>query len=993
MDESVSTLTARLFGPFEVQAGDSPLGRLQRRKEKWLLALLVLAQGRPVSRIWLAQTLWPFPETLESRALVNVRKSLMEIRKALGPAADRIRAPDRQTVLLDLEGADVDVMAFDSAVAAGDPASLRRAVSLYRGPLLAECNETWVSLERETRQQAYLRALETLAGQALAEEHYTEAVGYLRKSIAADPLRETAHRSLMESLARSREYQAALQVYQDLCHRLRRDDPKAIPAPETSALYQHIRLQARPRDTTSRPQAPAEMRAPTPHLRVPSPLTDLIGREREALDVADRLRSSRLVTLTGAGGIGKTRLAIAVAEAMVNEYPEGVCFVDLEPISDPHLLVPKLAAAVNVKEEAGDPLLKTVLSHLQSKRLLVVMDNCEHLVEACAPLIEDLLKSCPEITVLATSRQWLGLIGETAFQVPSLSVPPFRQLTRGDSLSLPWLLTYEGVRLFVDRAAAVYTPFELTPENAWLVAQICVRLDGIPLAIELAAVQVRNLSMEELVVSLDGRFHLLESGYRKASPRHKSLYTLVDWSYALLSEPEQKLLRRLAVFVGEWTVEAAESVCMDAGREAEPVAVLLSRLVDRSLVVREAQGAHSRYRLLEIIRQYAQERLHEAGEEDIRKRHRDYFLALAEEAEPHLQGAQSSFWIDRLDQEHDNFRRVLAEAKDAAVCLRLVSALWRFWYARGYIGEGRRWLENALGNNEAADAAVRARALNGAGALAMVQSDYAEAKRRLEECAALSRQIGDEEGYASALHNLGNVALIRTDYLSAQELFDVCLRLFRRFGNRQNIARALISLGTLAQEQADLTNARAYFRESLAIYRELEDKNGIALALNNLGVVAHHERNYTQAREYFEQSLALRRQSEDFWNVAVMLGNLGSLMLEQGDLPAARGFLRESLEIARHLGDRYGAAYVVVAMAAMAAEQQDYARAALLLGADEGLRAPTGAPMHASLKEFYESSLTTAHSALGDQAFTAQWEKGRSLTLEQIGAYVLDAAQ
>ena len=629
-DARTLAFRVRLFGPFAAQVDGHPLPRLRSRKGQWLLALLALRSGRAVERSWLAGTLWP--DTTEENALISLRQTLADLRHALGPEARRIVSPTTRTLSLDTVGASVDVAEFDAAVQQGDPASLERAVELHQKPLLEDCLEEWAVAEREERSRACLTALQTLASTALAQGEYAVAVTRLRRILAADPYHEVAVRDLMTALARSGDWGAMLLAYRDVRLLLQREF-RAEPGAETRALYQRLRAEALASPQAAAPEAdPAQTKA-APLGLLPRPLTELVGREQEASTVSALLFRSPLVTLTGPGGVGKTRLAIRVAEAWAEDQPDGVWFVDLAPLADAALVTRTVAAVLGVREEPGRALSDTLAAALRDRRLLLILDNCEHLLGACAALAARLLETSPNLRLLSTSRQALGLTGETVWRVPSLAVPD-------ETESLDAVARADAVRLFVERAVSGAPGFALTPQTSPAVAQICRRLDGIPLAIELAAARARMLSPEQIAARLDDRFHLLTQGSRAALPRQQTLRAAVDWSYDLLSEPERRLLARLSVFAGGWTLEAAEAICPGNGLEAPDVLDVLTELVDKSLVVVETEAEQDRrYRLLETMRDYGRQRLEERGDgEWVKRRHREWYRQIRRAGRDRLPG-------------------------------------------------------------------------------------------------------------------------------------------------------------------------------------------------------------------------------------------------------------------------------------------------------------------------------------------------------------------
>jgi len=921
---------------------------------------------------------------------------------------------------LDLAGADVDVLAFDEALARDHPGhpQEKEAASLYRGPLLEDCAEEWVLPEREAREQAYLGALETLATQALAGEDAPTAARYLRRVITTDPLRESAYRALMEALSASGDYAAVTEVYRELRLLLHRE-LNTGPAAETIALFQRIREEARRRAQMPAP-APAStparsreeraaaivttLRAPNARPNnLPQQLTSFIGRDKEITEIKDILSHARLLTLTGAGGSGKTRLAIQVAEEVENRFSDGVWWVELAPLTDPALIPQTIAASLRVREEPGRPPMETLIDHLQSCSLLLLLDNCEHLVDACAQAAERLLHACPNLRLLATSRHALGVPGEIPWNVPPLSLPDFRfsildfglagtrsriqnPESRIDKNRLSSLMEYEAVRLFVERAAAAMPVFRLTEQNAGMVAQICQRLEGIPLAIELAAARMRALSIEQIAARLDDRFRLLTMGSRAAPPRHQTLRGMMDWSYDLLSEEERALFRRLAVFAGGWTLEAAEAICSDFRLPEGETSIenqksrignsdlldLLTQLVDHSLVAVEAgPSGVMRYRMLETVRQYAEEKLVADGESEwMRTRHAHWFLQWAEEANPHLSSAEPAEWLDRLETEHDNFRAALdwctdfrlpedetsienqkSRIENIGTGLRLVRALWLFWDTRGHIREGRRWAERVLAQAGSSEWRVeRAKVLTIAGLLAWAQTDYAAARAYHEESLALAQEMQNTPGIASALQ---------------------CLAMIAHMDN-------------------DLETARDYYERSLDLLRESGDRVRIAAALLNLGAVIHSQGEYARARALHEESLALRREAGDRRGVALTLSGLGIVCRDQGDRSAAQAHFIESLRICSELRNSSGTVNNLEEIAILAAGDGHPATAARLLGATEAMREAVGTPLPPASQGDRDRLVADLRAALGAEEFSAAWAAGRAMTPELATAYALE---
>src|ERR687887_492332 len=627
----------------------------------------------------------------------------------------------------------------------------------------------------------------------------------------------------------------------------------ALSLPTSERLYQEIRTLQLPAIGMQILSGPLASALGGRRHNLPALLTGFIGREREIAEIKRLLLQVRLLTLTGAGGCGKTRLALQVAGELEREYPDGIWVVELAALSDPSLVPQAVASALGLGEAPGRPLTATLAESLRRKQLLLVLDNCEHLVEACATLADALLGACPDLCVLATSRQPLGLVGEAVWPVPPLSLPDVGRLPPTEHL-----VESEAIRLFLERARLTRPDFALTSQNATAVAQVCQRLDGMPLAIELAAARVNLLSAEQIAARLDDRFRLLSGGSRTA-PRHQTLRAAMDRSYELLSQAERTLFNRLAVFAGGWTIEAAEAL------SDGDVLDLLSSLVDKSLVLAEPDRTGAvRYRLLETLRQYGRERLADSGEtEEIRRRHAAFFVALAEQAETELLGPKQAAWLGRLEREHENVRAALAWARvrgDAEAALRLAGAEWFFWLQRGYWSEGRDQLEEALAlAHDSGCSKERAKALCGAGTLAWLQDDYGAARSRLEESVALWRQLGDRWGLALALYYLGHAALMAGDYPAARSWYEQSLPIFQEVGDTWGLSQPLEGLGRVALQEGDYATARARLEESLAIRREIGDRWQIALALNALGDVARCQGDDELATALYEESLTLFR--------------------------------------------------------------------------------------------------------------------------------------
>jgi predicted ATPase/DNA-binding winged helix-turn-helix (wHTH) protein len=679
-----------------------------------------------------------------------------------------------------------------------------------------------------------------------------------------------------------------------------------------------------------------------PH-NLPVQPTPLIGRKQVEAVVCGLLRRTdvRLLTLTGPGGTGKTRLGLQVASALLEDFESGVYFVPLAAIREPTLVVSTIAQTLGIREKAGQLLLDNLQESLQDKHLLLVLDNFEHVV-AAAPLLAELLTTSPRLKCLVTSREILRLSGEHEFPVPPLELPDLRCLPAVDVLS-----QYAAVALFIQRALAVKPDFRMHNDNAPAVAEICVRLDGLPLAIELAAARLKLLPPQAMLARLGRRFDLLRGGARDAPDRHQSLRHAIAWSYNLLAADEQALFRRLAVFTGGCTLEAIEAVCQavdDLAAGATPPPEVLDRvasLVDKSLLRQEEQAnGEPRFRMLETIREYGLECLTSSGEEPTgRHAHADYYRALVEAAEPALTGPEQAVWLDRLETEHDNLRAALRwaeESGEAETGLRLVGALYEFWLVRGHLREGREWLRRLLLATSSTRTLARAKVLTGAGHMAHNLGDYTAAWTLFEEALAIWQEQGDQRGLATALNNLGWVAVHRGDYPAARALSEESLALWQALGDKGGMATALNNLGFVAYFQGEYAAADALHQESLGLQRELGDQRGIAVALGLIGRTAQRRGDYRQAMVLLEESLRLFRDMGVKQLFAWAASFLADVAHEQGNAECATALLEESVTVFRDIGDKDGLAYTLSILGTIPQARGDAGQAQALY--EESLR-------------------------------------------------------
>ncbi len=949
-------LRIRLLGEFSLVYDDRPVTGVNTPRLQSLLAYLVLHREAPQARRYLAFLFWP--DSSEAQARTNLRKLFHQLYQAL-PEAERFLLADGQTLQWCADAPfTLDVDDFERALAqAHSIHQLQAAIDLYGDDLLPNCYEDWIVPERERLRQMFAEALERLITLLESEQNYRAAIQYGQRLLRFDPLREATYRTLIHLHALSGDRTGVARVYRTCVTVLQRELDI-----EASVITREAYTQGLKKAATARQRQ--EDAPPRRSDNLPVQLTRIIGREREIAAVRRLVLAQRLVTLTGMGGIGKTRLALAVAETLLDAFADGVWHVDLGALTDPALVVSAVATVLGVREEGERPLLARLAESLRARRLLVLLDNCEHLVAAVRPLAETLLSAAPDVVILATSRVALGATGEVLWRVPPLSTPDMAEWTAaaqpGSPDSSPDLAAvlgrYASVQVFADRAAAVLPTFAVTDENVRAVGQICQQVDGIPLALELAAARIKLLTAQQIAAHLQDALHLLTQGRPTALPRHQTVRATLDWSHALLTPPERALFRRLAVFVGSFTLEAAEFV--GSGAELEPVQVLngLAGLVDQSLVSAEPAGEVMRFRLHEITRQYARVRLAEAGEEvSVRNRHLEFFCRLAEALEANLHGTLPPGAFGRLTQDYGNLRGALEwsthEHGDALLGLRLAAALTDFWELRGQLTAERRWLETLLTRSDAAAPDLRAKALRGAGKVAYYQCDFAAARAFFEQSLALDKTLDNRPRMADTLGRLGFMFGIQQDYAVAEP----------------------------------------FYRESLALYRALDDRSGVGRILSELGYIALRQQDYTQARALLEESLTLFRDPDDRYLEARARHYLGHAARLEGNYALAHACYNRAATILKEMNNSWGLFYLLEAFACLAVAEEQWERAARLFGAVARLGETIGAPLAPIERIELERDMAATRATLGEPAFAAAWAAGQALTLDEVIAYTQES--
>ena len=981
MDKAVQI---RLFGAFAVSVGRAlvPEGAWRLRKAKSLVKLLALAPERRVHRELATELLWP--DRAREAAANNFHQALYVARRALEVAGAEASAvlPLRDDMLVLNPGGrvEVDVDVFEAAVAraheTGELSDYRAALGLYGGELLPEDRyEGWAAGRREALSEAHLGLLLELSARLAEDGDAPAAIELLERAVVVDPLHEAVHRALMRLFAAGGRRQQALEQYHRLRGALSRD-LEAEPDVHTDRLYRALlrgEVDPDPPERKSRPQrarAGDRRGAEAARNNLPVALTSFIGREREVREVARLLDRSRLLTLTGAGGSGKTRLALEVATARLGARHDGVWLVELAGLGDPALVSAQTASALGLTLPSQRPALEGLSAQLSQSQTLLILDNCEHLVSACAVMAEHLLGAGPGLRILATSREPLRVPGEVTWRVPSLALP-----TPELSVTLTEMASCESVRLFCERAGDVASGFALGDENAGAVAEICLRLDGMPLALELAAARVGALSPAQIAERLGDCLAVLTAGSRSALDRQQTLRATLGWSHALLTTNERVLFRRLGVFAGTFALEAVEEVAAGEGVDEREVADLLGRLVDKSLVVAEEDSDGYRYRLLEPMRQYARELLVEAGEATtLEARHHAFYLELARGADPEGAAAGPIVAAGRLEADHDNLRAALGWAlrHEPQQALRLAVHVGPMWMAGSHFQEGSRWLQAALAAAPAptelraealrtacglqlrlgrtgglielgserveifralGDRRAVAHALDEVGVYEYMTGRYDRAECLYAESRALGEKLDDRKVAAAVLHSVGVLAQCRGDFAGAREaLLDSLARLREVLAQDGEPFFRVHTVGLFVAGEGPSAVPRMYFEETAQFFRRVDARRAIGYVLAGLGDVARAQGLTGPARERLTESLAHFREARDAMGTAFALNRLGNLVGVLGEHELGREWLEEGLALRRELGDRRGVGMTLSNLGILAARAGDLERGRSLLG-------------------------------------------------------------
>lgn len=1019
-----------MLGGLSLRQGGSPEVDLKSYLLSRMLAYLAFYPSRAHLREELLALLWPEEDPAITRN--RLRVALNHLRHHLEPpgvASGAVLATDRFSIRLQPQSFTTDVMQFEAHFSEALQTTeetqraqrLQNAVEIYRGPLLPDLYEDWMLAERERLAQCYLQALHRLVRHLASAKEYERALNYAQRALQVDSVREEAHRDVMQLYVALGQPSAALSQYQE-AKRLMQETLGVTPSTATRQLAAKIAerlglpdpdlsLPSRnASDTPAAAPAPAHSVsvAAAPPPATPSPdlpvyLTRFFGREDELqsltplllpcrhtgdaaadaeADGANRAgaQGGKLLTLTGPGGSGKTRISVELTHRLRSAYAGHVCFVPLADLIDPRRIPDAIATTLGLSRSSQTEPLPQVIDTLSRHPYLLVLDNMEQLVEGGNPIVGALLEQIPTLTCLVTSRRILGLDGEQEVALLPLPVPA----AAGKPILPAALLGYAGVQLFVDRAQNCLAHFQVTPNNVGDVAALCRKLEGIPLALELAAARVRILTPAQMLVQLEHRFDLLVNRRADKELRHRSLRATLDWSWQLLSPELRRLFARLSVFQGGWSLEALQRVCQDW----DALDGLEQLQADSLILVEEAQGER-RFRMLETLREFAAEHLSAAEYSELAQRHAHYYLALAEEAEPLLRGTQQLTWLNRLQMERENLEAALnwcrGDPSGGEIGLRLTAALERFWYVRGYIREGRAHFAHALAHPEAqAPTGYRARALNCAGNLALHQSDYTAAQTLFDQSLTLYRDLGERQRTAVVLGNMANIHIVLEQYPPARSLYAEALEIQREVGDLEGIVRNLYGLSMVARKEEDYAEAQRLAEESLLIARRNGDHLHIAALVMHLGIIAMDREDYVAARVLYEESLEIHRRLGNRGAIIPALSNLGYVLPHLAEFDRSRACLMESLYLAREMGMTLAQIYALEYLGSLAFQQKDWELATWLFSLTEAERRRRQTPMGPVSRTRRYKGYATIREAYGEDNFHLAYLRGETADMEKV---------
>jgi predicted ATPase/DNA-binding SARP family transcriptional activator len=973
-------LEYHILGPLEVLRGGVPVA-LGPRKQRALLALLVLEAKRLVSADRLVEELWagePPPG-----AAKTLRSYISRLRALLPDGALRFRAPG---YVLEIDPDQLDSLHFErlvgegrEALARGDASvaadRLREGLALWRGTALADLpNESFAQAEAMRLQELRLEALEERIQADLERGHHGELIAELEALVTEEPLRERLWGQLMTALYRSGRQADALGAYRR-ARSLLADGLGLDPGEELRALEQQI---------LRHELAPAV--APGPPCNLPAQLTSFIGRERELEAVGCVLGEVRQVTLTGLGGCGKTRLALEVADHVLPKFPDGVFVVEFAGLASGEFVPHAVASVLGIEARSERPVVDELADRLRLQELLLVLDNCEHLLEACAALAGRLLAACSRLRVLATSREPLGLPGESDYRVPPLAVP-------AAGAEPADVASYDAVKLFLERSRAVRRGLERSPEELSAVASICRELDGLPLALELAAARTRALTVHEIGARLDDRFRFLRYWRRSPEPRHQTLGATMAWSYDLLTGDQQALLRRLSVFAGGFTLDAAAAACADGDEDA--ALGLLTRLVDASLVLAEPLDDTTRYRLLETVRRYGAERLDDAGEtHDTRRRHAQYLLRLAEQTWRAIDTAEYGSWLRVLEVEHDNLRAALGWSLDeeSDLGVLIARAAGDFWRIHGHLEEGRSWLERALLRVGEEQSALRGDLLGWLGYILVRQNQFARATEVLEQAVELTAEAGARLSQRRFLHILAFTWRHQGEFDHAREILAPALTIAEEIDDTPGLAWATGSLADMALLQDRLDEAADLYERGWVLVNAAGTPPSLAVAYTcSRADLALRQGDLERGEQLADEGLRLATELGDTWHVGQMLKDLAVVARKRADPDKSTTLLHEALRTLWGLREMWTVAETLEIVAAAVADRGDPATGARLFAAASAIRKSHNAPRPPAHEPEIERDLAAIRTRLDPADFDAAWSDGGAMRAEEAVACGLKA--